>query len=97
MKVFNSKRALKVAWCESNLKHYEKDGSVKRGKIDPRDVGLFQVNERYHLARAKRLGLNLSQLEGNIKYAKILYDENGWQDWEASRYCWEDPNVSPGK
>ncbi len=78
-----------VAKCESGIRQYEKDGKVLRGRIDNRDVGLFQISEKYHAETAKDMGIDIYSVEGNIKYAKHLYEKNGLRDWSASRPCWE--------
>jgi len=77
-----------VASCESHFRQTNKDGSVFRGKQNPKDVGALQINEYYHLADAKKLGLNIHTLEGNIAYARILYDRNGTRDWNWSKPMW---------
>ena len=34
----------RIAQCESQGQHWTKDGKVKRGKRNPHDTGLFQIN-----------------------------------------------------
>ena len=77
-----------VAFCESTFTHYLSDGSVIRGRVDNRDVGVMQINEYYHKDTATRLGYNLEDLEDNLAYAKNLYDRQGVQPWSASSKCW---------
>ena len=79
---------VKVAFCESTLTHYKEDGTVLRGKVDNRDVGVMQINTYYHGDTADRMGLDLLTLEGNLAYAKNLYDRQGLQPWSASSKCW---------
>lgn len=79
---------LKVAKCESSLTH-SKDGEVIRGLVDNKDSGLFQINKRYHLKQAEKLGLDIDKLEHNIIYAKLLYDKEGLAPWSASKSCWQ--------
>lgn len=78
----------KIAMCESSLKHYGANGKVIRGKVDDADVGLMQINERYHGETAKKMGLDLETIEGNLAYAKYLYDKEGTKPWNASKKCW---------
>jgi hypothetical protein len=78
----------KVAFCESTLRHFGKDGYVIRGIVDKRDVGLMQINEGYHLETATKLGHNIYTLEGNMDYAKVLYQKFGLSPWKASSKCW---------
>ena len=78
----------KVAFCESTFTHYTENGSVLRGKVDNRDVGVMQINTYYHGDTAERMGIDLMTLEGNLAYAKNLYERQGLQPWSASSKCW---------
>ncbi len=78
----------KIAFCESGLKQFNDDGSIMRGWMTPADVGVMQINEGYHGERAKALGINIYTIEGNLKYAGLLYNEQGTQPWSASKPCW---------
>lgn len=82
----------KVAYCESTFRQFGDDGNVLRGIVDSRDVGVMQINEYYHLNTAEKLGLNIHTLEGNMTYARYLYDKQGLQPWAASRACWDPSN-----
>lgn len=44
------------------------------------DWGIAQINS-VHDPELKRLGLDKSKLEDNLKYAGILYEKNGLKDW----------------
>ncbi|MEX0933469.1 MAG: hypothetical protein WDZ74_01815 [Candidatus Paceibacterota bacterium] len=77
-----------VAQCESTFRHYGADGNVLRGNVVSSDVGVMQINEYYHLDRARSLGYDVHTLEGNLGYARFLYEEQGLQPWSASRPCW---------
>lgn len=76
-----------VAKCESQFIHYKADGTVLRGHIDPRDTGVMQVNTYYHEETARSMGLDLENLEDNMKYARHLYEKNGFSDYQASAKC----------
>lgn len=78
----------RVAHCESTALQFHADGTVVKGIQVPDDIGLFQVNLRYHKAEADRLGYDLFTLEGNAQFAKVLFDRNGLRDWSASEKCW---------
>lgn len=85
-----------VCSCESgNGKHgkpsqYESDGvTVKRGRVNSADIGMCQINAKYHEASAKKMGLDIFSEEGNIRYANHLYDTQGLRPWGASRSCWQ--------
>ncbi len=84
-----------VSRCESGFRQFGKDGKVLRGMAVPADVGVMQINEKYHGARAKKLGYDIYTLDGNLGYARYLYehggdngDSLGNRPWLASAPCW---------
>lgn len=77
-----------VAYCESRFRQYDANGNILRGRVNGRDVGVFQINEYYHLQTALKKGIDLYTLEGNMEYARYLYETQGLQPWSASRPCW---------
>jgi hypothetical protein len=77
-----------VAYCESRFTMFDADGSVHRGVVNPQDVGVMQINEKYHLETSIKLGLNIHTLEGNLDYARFLYETQGTAPWEYSSHCW---------
>lgn len=79
---------IQVARCESTFRHTLEDGSVLRGKVDNRDLGVMQINTFYHGVTATALGLDLENLEDNMAYARALYERQGTQPWNASSACW---------
>lgn len=79
---------VQVARCESTFRHNNKDGSVLRGRVDQRDLGVMQINTYYHGDTAARLNLDLTQFEDNLAYARYLYEKQGVQPWSASQPCW---------
>ncbi len=83
-----------VAKCESRYRQFEPDGSIFRGIVNDQDVGAMQVNEYYHAKRAKKLGLDLRTLDGNMAYARLLYNEQGTQPWNSSAPCWMKSDVA---
>lgn len=85
---------VEVAWCESTFTQYDKEGNVIRGRVNNADVGVMQINEKYHLESAERLGLDIHTVEGNVAYAKHLYDVYGTSPWNASKPCWGDKVVA---
>lgn len=78
----------RVAYCESHFRHFNKSGTILRGAVTPKDVGVMQINEGYHSETAKRLGYDIHTLEGNVAYARHLYETQGVQPWSASKKCW---------
>lgn len=79
---------IEVARCESTFTHFGKDGKILRGRAVADDLGVMQVNEYYHGKTAKKLGIDIYTLEGNMAYARYLYEKNGLSDWSASKPCW---------
>jgi len=73
----------RVAWCESRY-----DLDAYNPTNNSHDIGLMQISQRYHSERAERLGYDLHNPYDNIRFAKVLYNENGLRDWYASRHCW---------
>jgi hypothetical protein len=87
--------ALAIAFCESTTRQYDEnnlaaDGTPKvlRGVVNSADVGIFQINEKYHLERSQSLGYDIYIPEGNIDYAMSLLKEEGSKHWKASEPCW---------
>ena len=78
-----------IAKCESEFRQFNTDGSVLRGRVNKSDVGLLQINEAYHEEKAVELGLDLETVDGNLAYAKYLYDKEGTTPWNASKKCWK--------
>lgn len=79
-------RMVDVARCESTMRQFDKNGDVVRSGTD--DVGVFQINEYFHRETAARMGMDIYTTDGNISYARYLYDKNGLHDWSASKPCW---------
>ncbi len=84
---------IEIARCESTFRHEDKQGNVLRGKVDKADVGVMQINERYHLEKAKSLGFDLHTIQGNTAYAEYLYEKEGAKPWSASAKCWSKNDI----
>lgn len=78
----------KIAFCESRNKQFDANGNILRGVQNPKDVGVMQINEDFHLKDSKDLNLDIHTLEGNIAYAKYLYEQRGVKPWSSSSKCW---------
>lgn len=79
---------VEIAKCESTLRHFDSKGRVLRGNVDSNDVGVMQINERYHLEKSAELGFDIHTVEGNLAYAKWLFGKYSHQPWSASKPCW---------
>lgn len=78
---------VRIAGCESRFRHY-KNGEVIRGEGNNFDVGVMQVNEMYHLETSKKLGYDIHTLDGNVAYARYLFEREGAKPWMSSSACW---------
>jgi hypothetical protein len=79
---------IQIARCESTFRHTLEDGSVLKGRVDPADTGVMQINKRYHEKTATTMNLDLNDIQENMKYARFLYETQGTQPWSASSPCW---------
>lgn len=77
-----------IAWCESRFRHFGKKGDVIRGEINNKDLGVMQINLYYHGDTAEKLGIDLHTVEGNMAYAKYLFEREGTTPWLSSSPCW---------
>ncbi|HEY4476838.1 MAG TPA: transglycosylase SLT domain-containing protein [Candidatus Paceibacterota bacterium] len=81
--------ALDIARCESRLQQFRADGSLVRGNKNPSDVGIFQINEKYHLEQSQTKGFDIYTPAGNIEYAMWLIKNDGDRHWRWSQSCWD--------
>lgn len=77
-----------IAKCESTFRQLAPDGDVHRGRKNSADVGVMQINEFYHGDKAEKENYDLHTLEGNVAYARNLYERQGTKPWSASKACW---------
>ena len=77
-----------VAHCESQLKHFNDDGTVLLGWQNPKDIGVFQINEPTWGKQAKRLGYDIRTLEGNLAMGGYIFKTEGFKPWKYSKPCW---------
>lgn len=80
-----------IARCESKFRQFTDSGNVLRGGSGGGMVGVFQFYESIHAGAAKKLGYDLSTLEGNLAYAKHVYTNEGTAPWNSAKYCWDVP------
>ncbi len=77
-----------IAGCESHNRQVNKNGTVLRGEKNHYDVGVMQINELYHADEAKKLGYDIYTLDGNVAFARYLYNKSGAKPWMSSSACW---------
>jgi hypothetical protein len=75
-----------IAKCESGFRQYGSDGLPL---FDPSYsmIGAFQVSAA-HLPEALTMGMDVTTLEGNMAYARYLYNAGGTDPWLDSFQCW---------
>ena len=78
-----------IAQCESHFRQFDNSGSIHRGTINHSDVGVMQINEYYHADEAEKLGLDLYTIDGNLQFARYLYEKEGTTPWLSSAKCWD--------
>jgi hypothetical protein len=71
-----------VARCETKFKQYTPDGSAYYDGTHTY-IGVFQINEKIHTPRALGMGLNIATLDGNLAYARYLYNTSGTNPWKG--------------
>ena len=79
---------IEIARCESTFRQLDSDGEIHRGKVNQSDVGVMQINEYYHLNTAEKKDIDIYTIEGNMAYARYLYEKQGTQPWNSSKACW---------
>jgi hypothetical protein len=78
----------RIAQCESRGQHFTKEGRVVRGKRNPQDTGLFQINAVVWAKKAEALGYNIRTPEGNAQMARYIFEHYGSAPWQSSAKCW---------
>jgi hypothetical protein len=76
-----------IAGCESHFRQYDKDGSVLKNP-NTSAIGVMQIMSSVHNERAADLGIDIYTTQGNLAFAKYLYDSDGTAPWNASKACW---------
>lgn len=77
---------IEIARCESKFRQYTDSGNILRSNGM---IGVFQFYEAIHSKAAKDLGFDLETIDGNIGYAKHIYDSEGTTPWNGSSHCWK--------
>ena len=78
----------RIAQCESRGQHFAKDGKVVRGKRNPQDTGLFQINAVVWAKQAEILGYDIRTRDGNESMARYIFENHGSAPWQSSAKCW---------
>ncbi len=78
-----------IAKCESRFHQFDSKGRVVRGEVNSDDIGILQINKFYHEEDAIKLGYDIYTIDGNLGYAKYLYEKYGDAPWVYSSKCWK--------
>jgi hypothetical protein len=81
---------IKIAECESRFRQFADSGNPLHGGWDNKMVGVYQIYANIHRNDAAALGHDIETLEGNVAYARYLYDKKGTDPWMSSFPCWND-------
>lgn len=68
-----------IAKCESGFRQFNDDGTVLLGH--GLYLGVFQIAEKIHADFAKSIGMDIYTLDGNLAYARRLYNNEGTHPW----------------
>ena len=79
---------VEIARCESKFRQFNAVGEPLYGGAGSLMVGVFQIHSSVHTDFAKAIGRDIDTLEGNLSYARFLYDQEGTTPWRSSADCW---------
>lgn len=79
---------IEIARCESKFRQFGADGEALHGGMGSKMIGIFQIYGDIHASYAHGRGMDIDTVEGNMAYAKHLYDREGTQPWLSSYACW---------
>jgi len=86
---YSANKALAIAGCESNLRQFNMNNTVLTGIVNNKDIGIFQINEKYHLAQSIAMNIDIYTAKGNIDYGLWLLETQGDRHFLASKPCWK--------
>lgn len=79
----------RICQAESGGKQFLKNGHVVRGKVNPSDVGLCQINETIWNDTARDLGYDIYTEQGNKDMAVYIFNHYGSDPWSSSKLNWK--------
>jgi hypothetical protein len=77
-----------IAKCESGFRQYNNSGNALHGGLGGTMIGIFQIGEGIHRGKALSLGFDIDTVDGNMGYAKYLYQQSATDPWISSFPCW---------
>jgi hypothetical protein len=82
-----------VARCESGFRQFYAGGGILIN-VESDAVGVYQLLDSWHNNIADNMGMDIYTVEGNVDYAKVLYEADGLKPWSPSSLCWDDGTLS---
>lgn len=82
---------IEIALCESRFNQFDKNRNVLMNHEGSSAKGIFQIMASIHEKGAAKMGMDINTIEGNVAYARYLFDTQGTKPWEAdlkSKRCW---------
>ena len=76
-----------IAKCESGFRQFDGMGDPLDGGAGDM-IGIFQIYAGVHAKYAKSIGMDIYTVDGNVAYARKLYQEEGTDPWLSSFNCW---------
>lgn len=86
---------LAIAYCETRARpfvHWEADGRLRPNKTGKSSAaGVFQVLLQLHGPDIRARNLDMQKIDDYMKFVQYLHGRfaDSYQDWNASRSCWE--------
>ncbi len=77
-----------IARCESRFRQFDKQGNVLKNSTGSSAVGVFQIMSSVHAGIADKMEVDINTLDGNVVYARQLYQDQGTAPWNSSKACW---------
>jgi hypothetical protein len=84
---------VEIASCESHFRQFGSDGQVLKNPKSSA-VGVFQIMSSIHDPIANDLRVDIYTIQGNLAYAKYLYEKQGTAPWSSSKSCWGKSNAA---
>jgi peptidoglycan hydrolase-like protein with peptidoglycan-binding domain len=85
---------ISIALCESRFRQFDANGNPLDGGSGGM-VGVYQINRPIHASFALLRGFDINTVEGNLGYARYLYEREGTNPWISSFPCWNTATNNP--
>lgn len=78
----------KISQCEDQGDPYSTHANKHGDVVWSTDIGPLQINDYYHEAEMKKLGLNINKPIDNLKFGLSIMETEGTVPWKWSEPCW---------